>query len=201
MSYNDNVAPDAAHIEVRGDSACRCRKLAMRAKTYIAILATFPLLAINDVHAADATERTVMPDFCSRRDVNCVLPDAAGSRVAGTPRVPLQPVEPTQTTSPRAGFTQSGSAASTTTVVIQPDASGVTTVVTPSSSGVPSVSTVPSITVPALTVPAPTVTTGGTTSGAAGSSASSASGTVSSGATGTTASATTSGGAGLGGSR
>lgn len=198
MSYNDGVAPDLAHIE----SACKSRRLRMCAKIYITILAAFPLLAISDASAADATERTVMPDFCSRRDVNCVLPDAAGSRVVGTPSGPVQPIESTQTAPARAGFTQSGSAASTTTVVIQPDASGVTTVVTPSSSGVPSVSTVP-----ALTAPPPTVTTGGTASGATSSSASSVSGTatstgsISSGGTGTTTSGTPSGGSGFGGSR
>jgi len=200
MSYNHSVARGTAHIDARGESACKSCRLAMCAKTYIAILAAFPLLAIGDASAADATERTVMPDFCSRRDVNCVLPDAAGARVVGTPRVRTQPIDSTQTTPARAGFTQPGSAASTTTVVIQPDTSGVTTVVTPSSSGVPGVSTVP-----APTTPAPTVTTGGTASGATSSSVSSASGTttssgiISSG--GTTASGTTSGGAGLGGTR
>ena len=192
MSHNDRGAPDLAHIE----SACKSRRRRMCAKMYITIFAAFPLLAIGDASAADANERTVMPDFCSRRDVNCVLPDAAGSRVVGTPSVATQPIESTQTTPARAGFTQSGSAAGTTTVVIQPDASGVTTVVTPSSSGA---------TAPALTTPAPTVTTGGTASGATSNSASSASGTATSSGSissgGTTASGTTSGGAGLGGTR
>ena len=198
MSHNDSVARDRALIGARDESACKSRSLGTCAKIYITILAALPLLATDDARAADATERTVMPDFCSRRDVNCVLPDAAGSRVVGTPSVATQPIESTQTTPARAGFTQSGSAASTTTVVIQPDASGVTTVVTPSSGSVPGVSTVPALTAPASTV-------SGTASGATSSSASSASGTatpsgsLSSG--GTTASGTTSGGAGVGGTR
>ena len=200
MSYNDSVAPEPTHIDAHGESVCKSRGLRMCAKMYITIFAAFPLLAIGDASAADATERTVMPDFCSRRDVNCVLPDATGPRAAGAPSVATQPVESTQTTPARAGFTQSGSAASTTTVVIQPDASGVTTVITPSSSGLPSVSTVP-----APSAPAPTATTGGTASGATSSSASSASGTATSSGSisngGTTASGTASGGAGFGGSR
>ena len=200
MSYNDSGAREPAHIDAHGERACKSRRLRMCARMYITFFAAFPLLAIGDASAADATERTVMPDFCLRRDVNCVLPDGAGSRVVGTPSVPTQPIESTQTTPARAGFTQSGSAASTTTVVIQPDASGVTTVVTPSSSGLPSVSTVP-----ALSAPAPTVTTGGTASGATSSSTSGASGTATSSGSvstgGTTASGTTSGGAGFGGSR
>ena len=182
MSYNDSVAPDAAHIDVPRRSACRRRKPGTCTKMCVAILAAFPLFAMSGAYAADNTERTVMPDFCSRRDVNCVLPDTAGSRVVVTPGV-------------------AGAAAGT--IAAQPDASGVTTVVTPSSSGVPSVSTAP----PVLTAPATTATIGGTTSGTTSSSASSASSTaplpsgLGSGAMGTTTSGMTSGGAAFGGSR
>ena len=204
MSHNGSLSRDGAHIDAddRHENGCmhwsRPPGVSVYTKMCITVLAALPLLAIGDSSAADATERTVMPDFCSRRDVNCVLPDATGSRVVGTPSVPLQPIESTQRTPARAGFTQSGSAASTTTVVIQPDASGVTTVVTPSLGGVPNI-------LPAPALPAsPAVTSGGPASRTTSSSTSSASGaatssgSISSGSTATTASGTTSGGAGFG---
>ena len=41
--------------------------------------------ALSTAHAADAsTERTTMPDYCSERDVTCVLPDG-GAAVRSVP--------------------------------------------------------------------------------------------------------------------
>jgi hypothetical protein len=65
--------------------------------------------------AADPTERTSMPDYCSERDVVCVLPDggpgrivAGGARASGT-----QPTDPTITPAiPSTGSTTSGTASS-----------------------------------------------------------------------------------------
>jgi hypothetical protein len=131
----------------------------MRVIRHFTLALMLPVLGAGAAEAAESTERTVMPDFCSRRDVNCVLPDGAGTAVVATPAVPTQPITSTQTTPARAGFTQSGSAATTTTVVIQPEASGVTTVIAPASGGLASPS------VPAVPAQVPTFTTGATASG------------------------------------
>lgn len=82
------------------------------------------------VSAAESTERTSMPDFCTRRDVNCVLPDGPLPRIV-TPlgSVPQQPTTTVQTESSTAGINQRGALAGTTTVTT--DSSGVTTVFTP----------------------------------------------------------------------
>jgi hypothetical protein len=133
----------------------------MHAIRKFAIVLFLPVLATGASEAADSTDRTVMPDFCSRRDVNCVLPDSTGTQVVGTPTVPTQPLTATQTTPARAGFTQPGSAATTTTVVIQPEPSGVTTVIAPATGGLASP------TIPAAPAQVPTFTTGATASGPA----------------------------------
>jgi hypothetical protein len=152
----------------------------MRVIRPFAIIFMLPVFATGAAEAADPSERTVMPDFCSRRDVNCVLPDGTATQVVGTPAVPTQPVTSTQAAPARAGFTQSGSAATTTTVVIQPEASGVTTVIAPATGGLASPS------VPAIPAQVPTFTTGATASGTLSTSTSAAAG----GTTGTTPSGT-----------
>jgi hypothetical protein len=73
-----------------------------------------------NAHAADAsTERTTMPDFCSDRNVTCVVPDGAPRvrAVAPTPRnsnTSGQSDSPTVvTTTPRVGSGESANAGAT----------------------------------------------------------------------------------------
>lgn len=149
----------------------------------VAITAAVTALTSGTVIAADSTERTTMPDFCSRRDVNCVIPDGGPRVVPPTGAVPQQPVATTQTNSATAGVTQRGAVAGTTTITT--DSSGVKTVFTPDSggpitaAGAPSGSTTPS-----------TGTTGGTTTSTTGAAAGLTTGAgTSTGGTGTATSA------------
>src|SRR5205085_6788601 len=98
-----------------------------------AMSAALSTLAISQLFAADSTDRTSMPDFCSRRDVNCVLPDGGVPRVvAGPGTVTQPPISTTVTTPATAGLTMPGSPGGTTTVVIQSTSpTGGTTVITP----------------------------------------------------------------------
>lgn len=84
----------------------------------LAFVAAAPLAS-----AADAsTERTTMPDVCSNRDVNCVLPDGpppprpnAGSLGNTTPSLGnTTPSLPSQVPSTTTGGTASGTTSSTT---------------------------------------------------------------------------------------
>ena len=142
------------------------------------------------VYAAESTERTTMPDFCTRRDVNCIIPDGPVPRIV-TPlgSIPQQPTTATQTESSTAGITQRGAPAGTTTVIT--DGSGVTTVFVPVAGTSLTPAGAPPIVTPvgtgSTTGSTTTSSTGGTgfTRGAAGS------------ATGATGAATASGG-GLG---
>ena len=137
-------------------------------------------------YAADSsTERTTMPDFCSNRDVNCVIPDGPSPvRVFGAGAGGVVPSLPV-------GSTSSGGA---TQVPAVPALSG----------------QVPSLfgEVPALPGQVPTVTTGASTTGAtnntttspletASGSTSSRSGTVTS-RSGLAATSSNSGGGGAG---
>ena len=84
------------------------------------------------VIGADLTERTTMPDFCSERDVNCIIPDGPVPRiVAPSGAVTQQPTTTSTTNSSTAGVTQRGAVAGTTTVIT--DSTGVKTVFTPAS--------------------------------------------------------------------
>lgn len=168
------------------------------------------------VFGADSTDRTTMPDFCSNRDVNCVLPDGAQPRVVtggGTPTTPVQTPTP-----PSAA---SGAPLGKTPVVVPPTTvPGVTTVLTPpvGTNGAtgPSVPAVPALpggiptlsggipslpgAVPSLPGGVPSLTTGGTSSGTTSSSTSTGTGTTG-GTTGTGAAASGGAPAAVGGRR
>lgn len=186
----------------------------------IAVAATLAAGA-SAVFAADSTDRTTMPDFCSNRDVNCVLPDGAPPRVVGTPSTPTRPVTPTQPTQPSAGFTVRGTTGGTAAIIPPTGAGGVAIVITQpgtstpggtasgaitggttgSSPNVPAVPSlggqVPSATgsVPSLSGGVPTATTGGTVSGStsSGSTGATSTGATSSGSTGGSAGSATGG--------
>ena len=99
---------------------------------FVAIGTALAALAAPVSHGADSTNRSSMPDFCTQRDVNCVLPDGTrgGGGSPATPSVSDQSGQSQNVVTPTG--TTSGGAASNTAVVMPPtDASGVTTVVTP----------------------------------------------------------------------
>lgn len=57
----------------------------MRQTRAFLVLASVSVLLPTSLIAAEATDRTTMPDYCSQRDVNCVLLDGP-SRVMAAPR-------------------------------------------------------------------------------------------------------------------
>lgn len=101
----------------------------------LVIAVTAVLAAIPAAIAAEvSTDRTTMPDYCSNRDVNCVLPDNTGGRVvSGSASAARQSTTATITTDASAGFTQSGTGATSRTVVVPPvtGTTDMTTLVTP----------------------------------------------------------------------
>ena len=148
-------------------------------------LAIAAALGATGALAADSSERTSMPAFCSERNVNCVLPENMGASGGGTPlrgtvgnntfggtsAQPGSSRSPTAATVERGRATGAASGAATGAtgssasgvVVIPPtdSSSNVTTVVTPpaSSTGVGASTggvTVPSV--PALPGQVPTLT-------------------------------------------
>ena len=135
----------------------------MRATNLIhaAVVAALPAFAAN---AAESTERTSMPDYCSNRDVNCVLPDGAAPRIVtggGTPALPNGPTLPTAT--PTATTATAPANVRGATPFPSTTTGGVTTVVTPpaaSTSGTASASGPSVPAVPALPGGIPTLSSG-----------------------------------------
>lgn len=68
----------------------------------VAAALTVFLAPVEGIGADASSERTSMPDFCSNRDVNCVVPDGAPP--------PARAAQPQAVTPPTAG-TASGSTA------------------------------------------------------------------------------------------
>lgn len=111
----------------------------MQATRSLRIAVALALAGIAGAAApATLTDRTTMPDFCSERDVNCVLPDGtpppARAGVPGVTQPPAattpQPVPSTSTL--RQGANIGARRLGSEVVVIPPaDPSGVTTVITP----------------------------------------------------------------------
>ena len=186
----------------------------------LAIGAALAALTAPATRAADATDRSSMPDFCTQRDVNCVLPDGtrAGGAAYAAPSASGQSTQPQNVVTP-AGAASAGAGSNTAIVIPAIDASGVTTVVTPpvgspagSTTAGPTVPSVPALPgqvpslpgavpslpgqVPSLSGQVPSLTTGDSTTGTTSS-------TTSGGTTGTTASgtSTTTGASGARGAR
>ena len=74
-----------------------------RGYAFAAILA----LAAGAALAADSSERTSMPDRCSERDVNCVIPDGQPPVLRALPpdRPGVVPEPKTEPTPPQGAFT------------------------------------------------------------------------------------------------
>jgi len=153
----------------------------------VIVLGAFSAPVGFTAHAADATDRTAMPDFCSNREVTCVLPDgppprrARGAAGLGDSTVVITP--PVGSTS-----TGAGSVGATPSVPSVPALPGQVPSVT---GGVPTLSgqvpalpaQVPTLSgsVPALPGQVPSATSGTASTGTTSSSTSAVGGAVSGG--------------------
>jgi hypothetical protein len=123
----------------------------MRQTRVFLVFASVSALLPTALIAADATDRTTMPDYCSERDVNCVLLDGP-SRVIAAPRTADPSGINTVITLP-SGLPGPGAVGGTLA---------------------PSVPTLTGPAVPSLTGPVPSLTTGTTPSNATSGASSSA---------------------------
>lgn len=144
-----------------------------------AITAAFAMSAGVPAGAADAsTDRTHMPDFCSNRDVTCVLPDGGGG-AAPRPNVGAGGTGLSGNAPPGATLSGSGTASQPNVVVTPAIPSGVPSGTTTATPTVPSAGQVPAP--PGQirsgpTVPNTTDTSVGATGGTSGGTSSNASG-------------------------
>lgn len=99
-------------------------------RLWIAVPAAVAAATAVIANAADPGERTSMPEWCSERNVNCVIPDGPPRRIAhpvttmspnGTPGATTAPN--TTTTSGGSSAATSGSSGSLTAGVAKPPAS------------------------------------------------------------------------------
>ena len=155
--------------------------LRTNARAVLTAFAAFSALSGPVTRAADATDRTAMPDFCSNRNVTCVLPDGPAPRLRA--RAP-SPGDPSIVITAPVGSTSTGAGGvgGTPTVPSVPALPGQ---VPSLPGGVPALSgqvpalpaQVPSLSgsVPALPAQVPSTTTSTTSAGTTSSSGGTAS--------------------------